>query len=578
MSDITIQPEDTPPWIREHRKPSKAELDDWLCKGWSVEPEALELPRPKLKDELPRSEPECDPPAVVPKPESSSQQSHEPLEDGPVSDLLKILDRAEAGVPANANSNNDELGRSKPRLDLIEAVIREEPLCPYPPVDWNAIAQRSARSGEKFVQRAIYPEDSILASYMDASRQICEGASCWSLGAILPVVAAMLKRRVFYPRGDKRVYLNLFNFLVGRPGHRKTTALKLAEQVAYVCLPAAAFLPERCSVEALFDEYCQEAGGRPDKLWMVEEANVVMTTWAKSAYGECVAAEMLRLHDCCKLQEAFKRNKKEKTSSKGRRVIPETSTSAVFAGTFSAAAVPVARVKEGLSRRFRFYVGEAQERTIIWPDSSLLKEIIESFEPLLHLSGPIGFLDDKATMAFWEDYQRKNRKLLDEVGLDDDTLGARLSTAPDNLLKVAGLFEACRSVAAHRASFSRVPLECFELAAVHVEENLRAGAFLDKYSKRKTVQERAEVVLAVIRKDFPVQHPDTSYLSRTELTRKFCLHTGRLGALTPEDLYLYIIPELVGQGEAVLACKRGKLEVYAFRRDDKAEGDDTSSG
>src|SRR5260221_1465829 len=204
MSDITIQPEDAPPWIREHRKPSKAELDDWLCKGWSVEPEALELPRPKLKDELPRSEPECDPPAVVPKPESSSQQSHEPLEDGPVSDLLKILDRAEAGEPANANSNNDELGRSKPRLDLIVAVIREEPLCPYPPVDWNAIAQRSARSGEKFVQRAIDPEDSILASYMDANRQICEGASCWTLGAILPVVDAKLKRRGFYLRVCKR--------------------------------------------------------------------------------------------------------------------------------------------------------------------------------------------------------------------------------------------------------------------------------------------------------------------------------------------------------------------------------------
>src|SRR5262249_53313005 len=158
-------------------------------------------------------------------------------------------------------------------------------------------------------------------------------------------------------------YLNLFCFLVGRPGDRKTTALRLARKVAGACLPASAFLPERCSAEALFNEYCIEEGGQPDKLWLVEDANVVMSTWTKTNYGECVAAEMLRLYDCCELLEAFNRNKKKGKQS--RRGIPETSTSALFAGTFNTAAIPVAQVKEGLSRRFQFYVSEARERTII---------------------------------------------------------------------------------------------------------------------------------------------------------------------------------------------------------------------
>jgi hypothetical protein len=35
--------------------------------------------------------------------------------------------------------------------------------------------------------------------------------------------------------------------------------------------------------------------------------------------------------------------------------------------------------------------------------------------------------------------------------------------------------------------------------------------------------------------------------------------------MTPDDLYLKIIPELERQDEAIQALKRGKTEVYAFR-------------
>jgi hypothetical protein len=69
MSDITIQSDGSPPWIKEQRVPTKAEVDDWLCEGLSFDAEAPESARPSRKDEFRRSESEKDPPAVAPKPE-----------------------------------------------------------------------------------------------------------------------------------------------------------------------------------------------------------------------------------------------------------------------------------------------------------------------------------------------------------------------------------------------------------------------------------------------------------------------------------------------------------------------------
>jgi hypothetical protein len=98
-----------------------------------------------------------------------------------------------------------------------------------------------------------------------------------------------------------------------------------------------------------------------------------------------------------------------------------------------------------------------------------------------------------------------------------------------------------------------------------VEQNMRAADFLDRYSARKAAKERAEVILATVRRDVRAQRPNTIYLTRTELTRKFCTNIGRAGSLTPDDLYLRIIPELERQGEVTRVIKRGKYEVYGFR-------------
>src|SRR5262249_12687834 len=128
-------------------------------------------------------------------------------------------------------------------------------------------------------------------------------------GAILPVVGALLARRVYISWTQRNIYPNLFSLLVGPAGQRKTDAVKLASKVAWSCLPGRAFLKKDLSTEALFEEYCEDSGGCPDKVLLVEEENIILSSWSKTDYGARVAAEFLDLYDCGPLSEAFMRNK-----------------------------------------------------------------------------------------------------------------------------------------------------------------------------------------------------------------------------------------------------------------------------
>jgi hypothetical protein len=128
------------------------------------------------------------------------------------------------------------------------------------------------------------------------------------------------------------------------------------------------------------------------------------------------------------------------------------------------------------------------------------------------------------------------------------------------------IFEAC--VAVH-AGAKNVPkhfsLASLEPAVHYVEAHMQAAEFIDRYGARKAAQEHAEIILAIVRREFNPGRPDTIYVTRTQLTRRFCPHSSRQGVMTPEELYLRIIPELERQGEAIRVLKRGKFEVYAFR-------------
>ena len=274
---------------------------------------------------------------------------------------------------------------------------------------------------------AIYPEDTVLHDYIDFGRTTQESADCYLLGSIIPVVAAILARKVYFPWADDRLYPNVFSIIVGRPGDRKSSAIKLGERLARQLLPDKMFLPETTSAEALFDEYDDSIGGCPDKLLIADDANPLLATWRKTSYGEVVGKRFLNLADCRPLAESFRQNRKinERESDnaerpKSRRFIPETSTSLLLGATHNIARFQGHEIQDGMARRFIYYTAAGHGRVIALPprtDRNVVHEIGNLFRPLLTLKKVCCSFSNDAE-AVWRQFQFDNR---DELSRADDS-------------------------------------------------------------------------------------------------------------------------------------------------------------
>jgi hypothetical protein len=440
--------------------------------------------------------------------------------------------------------------------------------CPYPAIDWSTVSKQN-RGHFGFHHRAIYPEDSILQPFMEMSRLVCEGADCYLLGSILPVIAAELERRVWMPWAEQRnLYTNLYSLLAGKPGDRKTSAINIPERIAFECLPPEAFLPYSFSPESLFDEYCR----RPDKLLIIGDANPILEDWKRSGNGARTAAQFLRLKDCKRLAESYMRNKSETTSAD--RVVPETSTSVLFGATLNAAAFQGQQIRGGLARRFLYYIADKHGRMITNPPKVDLHGLANLFKSLLTVSGEVGF--DSEAMPVWENFQNENRERYAATTYCEEDLAARISTEPEHVAKVAMIFEACRGIHYER-ELKVVTVDSLRRAIEHVAESLRSAAFLETIANRAVTAERANIVIAAIRRKFRVVRSGTIYATKSELTYEICHQGSRQGSIRSEELYNQIIPQLEAQGLARLAFKRGKLEVFAFQTEDFQDDSDLIS-
>jgi Protein of unknown function (DUF3987) len=374
-------------------------------------------------------------------------------------------------------------------------------------------------------------------------------------------------RAVWLPWGAESLQCNLYTMLVGKPGDRKTSTINLADAIAKKCLAPEAFLPKNFSPETLVDEYDIETGGRPDKIWLCDDANPVLADWQGSVTGGRNAARFLELYDCKALSESYRRNRKEQESGEQRRSIPHTSTSIVFGGTFNICTSRNQITRAGLQRRFLYYVAEKHGRLILYPkqNNDEFCALVEVFSLLGKLGGPFS-LSPKARQLF-EKYQMDNRVRMDRSDPLDEALLSRLSSSPSQSLKIAQIFEACRSV--RSGSISREIQEAtLHYAIDHVDECLQATTRLDSITRRIHIANDAEVLLAKIRCDFSASTRNAAIiLSRTELTSKYANHGRRNYGLNVQDLYLRLIPYLIAQGEAKVLPKEGKLERYAFRAD-----------
>jgi hypothetical protein len=465
-------------------------------------------------------------------------------------------------------------GAKKPEVNLTEP----KNACPYARVDWASIAGKSVGIRRGFVHQAFYPHDSILHHFVILASRLTEATKGCITGAILPSAAALLQRRVWIPWVGKSLFPNLFNILVGPAGDGKSSVIDLSENLAKACLDQNSFLNYSLSIQGLFEQYYEPADGNPDKLCIVDEGNAIIRGWVNTPIGEMIAAEMLRLYDCKGLEETYIRNKKNNDGDATRRV-DQTSTSILLGGTFNVSNFQGTLVRQGMDRRFLKYVSTGPGSTIIWPPTLDTSGLRESYCKLREVKGIMAMASEAE--ARWESYQRQNRQLMADANPDDDALIARTRTCPTHVLKISMIFEACRAVHYGQTVVKEIGLDCLELAMAHVDQNMLASDFLDKYADAKTVSQQAEGILPVIQKEFR-RWGDTVYAIRSDLTRKFCHNTGRRGALTVSDLYDKIIPQLQAQGECVLVENRGKFKVYAFpaepNGDDNFPNSPNSSG
>lgn len=422
----------------------------------------------------------------------------------------------------------------------------------------------STNSAGGYTQTAIYPEDSILADWMAFTREREESADVFLLGSILPVCATLLARRVWFQWGWRQKYANVFSILTGKPGDRKSSVIMLAENLARRVLPTNAFLPGSFSPESLFDQYDEDSSGRPDKLWIVDDANGTLKDWQKSVNGERVATRFLELYDCKGISESYRRNKSESNNGEANRVVKETSTSLLFGATFNIAAFQGQEVRAGMARRFLYYVAEKHGRLVTRPQAHsqlALVALADGFRRLLNLAGVVDF--DSEAALLWNDYQRANRVQMEAIDLLREAELSRLSSAPMQTLSVAMIFAACRWAKDDRPWTGSIGADTLTLAIEHVNSCVNAANHLDGVAHRAEIKQDAEILLAKVRHDVPALS-GFHFATRSELTKRYCANSARAGSWRPDDLYLRFIPLLERRNEARMIDKVGKREVYAF--------------
>src|ERR1017187_2176747 len=410
---------------------------------------------------------------------------------------------------------------------------------------------------------AVYPEDSILANFMDFAREYSESEDQMLIGAVLPVVARLLARRVFISFCGKK-YPNLYHVLVTKPGLRKTTNILLAARIGKLILQPDAFFTGSASEEALFSEYQKN----PDRLWIEDEGNTLLAFLANHAAGQFVAKRLLKLYDCVPWQQTYMRQRKESDNEEAEQVIEESSTSLLTGTTFPSCRFNKLETRDGMRRRVCYYLSERLARTIYWPpdlDGDRVKHLAVKFGRLLELGGEMRLSED--AQSLWKELQDKNRhEITVTTGFDSasEAYGSALAEEGSKTLKRAMVFEVCRWAKNDLRDWDTIQRDTLALAAEHERYCLEAGSALDSIGERAEIRNEADSILALIRSSGKPDQYGHINLTRTDLTVRFAPHPERRVAMTPDRLYTKILPDLIKRGLARLAQKDGKRETYEF--------------
>ncbi|MEM7385870.1 MAG: hypothetical protein AAF514_13080, partial [Verrucomicrobiota bacterium] len=290
--------------------------------------------------------------------------------------------------------------------------------------------------------------------------------------------------------------------------------------------------------------------------------------WANSAPGKIVAKRFLTLYDCAGWIQNYIRLK-DGEDGDSLQSIPETSTSVLLGTTFSNARFNGLEVRDGMRRRFNYYVSEKLARTIYWPpdlDGSEIEEVIDSFRPLVELEGEMRLTPE--SMKMWRGLQDRNRSELNQTdGVDaaSEAHSSALAEEGSKVLKLAMIFEACRWAKDRSRDPRFIEADTVAMAADHQRYCLDAGKRLDLAAKRGEIRNLADVVLARLQTEAKRKGEKGHIrVTKSELTNAFAKNPGRGGGMTPDQLYCEVIPDLIDRGLAAYGPKTGKMQVYVF--------------
>lgn len=404
------------------------------------------------------------------------------------------------------------------------------------------------------------PDDSILADAIAFNREQSEAPDSFTIAPILCLAARLLTPKCYWEYAGKK-YLNLFNFVVGPPGIRKSTAFKLAEELAKLTLPDTALHEGSASDSALFERFEID----PHMLQIEDEGNTLLEYWNRQGTGKELASRYLKLYDGGRWSQTFK-NQVSATGG-SHRSIALTTLSCALGGTPNTAKFAGINNATGLRRRFGYYVATSPAKRIAWPQSpGPIEPLAELFRKLSQLKG--AFRLNSEGKKLWDEvheYFANAREAIKAVDSVAEAKQASLSESCSRTLKLAAIFEACRRVKTGEGDGLTVRAETLQLAFEHQLACLEALDEMETLGKRAAIEERADIVLANIRTDRSSFNPDGwHYLTRSELTSKFANNPGRAGSITTRELYGEIIPNLQRRGLCQVAEKVGRLERFQF--------------
>lgn len=406
-----------------------------------------------------------------------------------------------------------------------------------------------------------YPKDSILEDYLVVARRVSEAPDSFSLAPVLAVVGRLLTPNVYLDFAGRK-YPNLYQFVVGPPGVKKSTSFKLAEALAAKVLPLAC-IGGNASDSALFDVFVSD----PHRLQIESEANPLLKNWGGSHSGREVSNRYLKLYDGDSWTQTYRHQAGE--DGEPTKFIDSATLSLALGGTFNGCRFNGIDAQSGLRRRFGYYLAEKTDRTIYWPEGltdDVLEQLATQFEPVGDCEGTVRL--SKAAFQVWKRIQDANRRASEVIVAMDaaaESLRNSLAESPSRILKLAMIFEFCRWAKDRDRNEYEIQADTLELAEAHQAACIEAGKELDTIGRRAELIDDGEKILARVRKDMG-EHKKGGWIkvSRSELTLTFARNPGRRNEMTAHRLHNEIMPQLIKAGHA-RAMKEGQTKFYLFK-------------